>query len=201
MNLINLGLIEKKFSQISKTSIVKLNSTATKSAVMCLFFEKNKKTFILLTKRSELLGHHAGEISFPGGSEEEEDKDSLNTALRETFEEVGILKNDIKVIGRLDDYITGTGFHIKTHVGILKSLENLSINKNEVSEVIFLPVDILADNSNLIWTSKTFEDGLYKFWKINYLEHNIWGATAAILVCLASRIWNKRNMTLSLESE
>ena len=201
MNLINLGLIEKKFSQISKTSIVKLNSTATKSAVMCLFFEKNKKTFIFLTKRSEHLDHHAGEISFPGGSEEEEDKDSLNTALRETFEEVGILKNDIKVIGRLDDYITGTGFHIKTHVGILKSLENLSINKNEVSEVIFLPIDILADNSNLIWTSKTFEGGLYKFWKINYLEHNIWGATAAILVCLASKIWNKSNMALSIEGE
>ena len=201
MNLINLGLIEKKFSQISKTSIVKLNSTATKSAVMCLFFEKNKKTFIFLTKRSDHLYHHAGEISFPGGSEEEKDKDSLNTALRETFEEVGILHNDIKVIGRLDDYITGTGFHIKTHVGILKSLENLSINKNEVSEVIFLPIDILADNSNLIWTSKTFEGGLYKFWKINYLEHNIWGATAAILVCLASKIWNKSNMALSIQGE
>ena len=59
----------------------------------------------------------------------------------------------------------------------------------------------LADNSNLIWTSKTFEDGLYKFWKINYLEHNIWGATAAILVCLASKIWNKSNMALSIEGE
>ena len=201
MNLIELDLIEKKILQTSKSSIKKLNSTAKKSAVMCLFFEKNKKTFISLTKRSELLDHHAGEISFPGGSEEDEDKDSLNTALRETFEEVGILKNDIKVIGRLDDYITGTGFHIKTFVGILKSLENLSINKSEVSEVIFLPIDILADSSNLIWTSKIFEDGLYKFWKINYLEHNIWGATAAILVCLASRILNKSNMTLSIESQ
>ncbi len=201
MNLIDLGVIEKQISQASKSSIKKLNSTAKKSAVMCLFFQKNKKTFIFLTKRSDHLYHHAGEISFPGGSEEEEDKDSLNTALRETFEEVGILHNDIKVIGRLDDYITGTGFHIKTHVGILKSLENLSINKNEVSEVIFLPIDILADNSNLIWTSKTFEGGLYKFWKINYLEHNIWGATAAILVCLASKIWNKSNMALSIEGE
>ena len=201
MNLIDLEVIEKKISQASKSSIKKLNSTAKKSAVMCLFFQKNKKTFIFLTKRSDHLYHHAGEISFPGGSEEEEDKDSLNTALRETFEEVGILKNDIKVIGRLDEYITGTGFHIKTHVGILKSLENLLINKNEVSEVIFLPIDVLADNSNLIWTSKTFEDGLYKFWKINYLEHNIWGATAAILVCLASKIWNKSNMELSIEGE
>ena len=71
MNLIDLEVIEKKISQASKSSIKKLNSTATKSAVMCLFFEKNKKTFILLTKRSELLDHHAGEISFPGGSEEE----------------------------------------------------------------------------------------------------------------------------------
>ncbi len=201
MNLIDLSLIEKIISQTSKSSIKKLNSTAKKSAVMCLFFEKNNKTFVLLTKRSEHLDHHAGEISFPGGSVEKVDKDSLNTALRETFEEVGILQNDIKVIGRLDDYITGTGFHIKTFVGILKSLQNLSINKSEVSEVIFLPIDILADNSNLIWTSKTFEGGLYKFWKINYLEHNIWGATAAILVCLASRIWNKSNMTFSIASE
>ena len=96
MNLIDLGLIEKQISQASKSSIKILNSTAKKSAVMCLFFQKNKKTFIFLTKRSDHLYHHAGEISFPGGSEEEEDKDSLNTALRETFEEVGILKNDIK---------------------------------------------------------------------------------------------------------
>ena len=86
-------------------------------------------------------------------------------------------------------------------IGILNSLENLSINKSEVSEVIFLPIDILADNSNIIWTSKTFKDGLYKFWKINYLEHKIWGATAAILVCLASRIWYKSNMTLLIEGE
>ena len=152
MKLIDLGLIEKIISQTSKSSLKKLNSTAKKSAVMCLFFEKNKKTFVLLTKRSEHLAHHAGEISFPGGSIEKEDKDSLNTALRETFEEVGILQNDIKVIGRLDDYITGTGFHIKTFVGILKSLENLSINKSEAyTSLIKYSKFLFSYDSSILW--------------------------------------------------
>ena len=97
-------------------------------------------------------------------------------------------KDEIKVIGQLDDYITGTGFHISPFVGILNSKLKFNINKDEVSELIYLPVDELKDNSNHIWMEKKFGNKLYKFWKINYLDYNIWGATASILVGLASKL-------------
>ena len=188
MELINLNYIANQFINVSISSIKKINSDAKKSAVMCLFIEKDSKVYIILTKRSHNLSKHAGEICFPGGGAEKGDNDLLDTALRETYEEVGVPKNEIKVIGQLDDYITGTDFHISPFVGILNSKLKFTINKDEVSELIYLPVDDLKDNSNHIWTEKKFGNKMYKFWKINYLDYNIWGATASILVGLASKL-------------
>ena len=188
MELINLNYITNQFFNFSTSSIKKINSDAKKSSVMCLFLENNNKVYILLTKRSNNLSNHAGEICFPGGGPEKGDKDLLDTALRETYEEVGVPKDEIKVIGQLDDYITGTGFHISPFVGILNSKLKFTINKDEVSELIYLPIDELKDNSNHIWTEKKFGNKMYKFWKINYLDYNIWGATASILVGLASKL-------------
>ena len=98
---------------------------------MCLFIEKNNKIYLILTKRSEKLNQHAGEISFPGGSLENQDKNSLMAAFRETYEEIGIPESRINVIGQLDDYITGTGFHIETYVGIIKKNTIFRVNKEE----------------------------------------------------------------------
>ena len=188
MKLINLNYIAKQFSNSSNHSIKKIISNAKKSAVMCLFLENENKVYILLTKRSNNLSKHAGEICFPGGGSEKSDENLLDTAIRETYEEIGVPKDEIKVIGQLDDYITGTGFHISPFVGVLKSKLNFSINKNEVSELIYLPIEMLKDNNNHIWTEKKFGNKMYKFWKINYLNYNIWGATASILIGLASRL-------------
>ena len=185
----NIKYISEKFYNFSASSIKKINSDYKKSAVMCLFFENDNKVYILLTKRSEKLKNHAGEICFPGGRIEKNDKDPLDTALRETFEEVGVSRDKIKVIGQLDDYITGTGFHISTFVGILKPKQKLLMNKNEVSEIIYLPLDVLKNKKNFIWYCKKFGNKEYKFWKINYIDYNIWGATASIIVSLASKIF------------
>ena len=80
----NLKFINKKFSEKLLLSFNKISSSAKKSAVMCLFLEKNNKIYLILTKRSEKLNRHAGEISFPGGSLENQDKNSLMAAFRET---------------------------------------------------------------------------------------------------------------------
>ena len=189
MDSMNIKYISEKFYNFSTSSIKKIDSDYKKSAVMCLFIENDNKVYILLTKRSEKLKNHAGEICFPGGRIEKNDKDPLDTALRETFEEVGVPRDKIKVIGQLDDYITGTGFHISTFVGILKSNRKLFMNEREVSELIYLPIDILKDKENFIWSFKKFGNKKYKFWKINYFDYNIWGATASIIVSLASKIF------------
>ena len=63
------------------------------------------------------------------------------------------------------------------------------MNEREVSELIYLPIDILKDKENFIWSCKKFGNKKYKFWKINYFDYNIWGATASIIVSLASKIF------------
>ena len=86
----NLKFINKKFSEKLLLSFNKISSSAKKSAVMCLFLEKNNKIYLILTKRSEKLNQHAGEVSFPGGSLENQDKNSLMAAFRETYEQIGM---------------------------------------------------------------------------------------------------------------
>ena len=188
----NLKFINKKFSEKLLLSFNKISSSAKKSAVMCLFLEKKNKIYLILTKRSEKLNQHAGEISFPGGSLENQDKNSLMAAFRETYEEIGIPESRINVIGQLDDYITGTGFHIETYVGIIKKNTIFRVNKEEVSELIFLPIEVLQNKTNIIWTSKKFGNKSYNFWKIKFLNYNIWGATASILANLSVKVWETK---------
>ena len=106
----NIKTIEKKFRS---------------SAVICLIFCENNELNILLTKRSESLVNHSGEISFPGGKIENVDKSPLEAALREAKEEIGVPKKDIRILGQLDEIVTGTGYHITPYVGILITTENI----------------------------------------------------------------------------
>ena len=170
---------------------LKINTDKQRSAVMCLVFAENDQLYILLTKRSETLSRHPGEICFPGGKVELEDKNFLDSALRETYEEVGITSSEVNVIGRLDELVTGTGFHVIPFIGIIKSLKNLRLDEREVSEIIKLPLNILANKSNRIKLSKNFNNKNFTFWKIIYLDYNIWGATASILLNLASKVYNE----------
>ena len=180
----NIKTIEKKFRS---------------SAVICLIFCENNELNILLTKRSESLVNHSGEISFPGGKIENVDKSPLEAALREAKEEIGVPKKDIRILGQLDEIVTGTGFHITPYVGILITTENIEINFNEVSEIIKLPFQIILNKKNHIQLSKKFERIKYNFWKIKYLDHNIWGATASILVGFANKIINLKDYQGNME--
>ena len=139
---------------------------------------------IILTKRSMEVEHHKGEISFPGGREEPEDAGVLDTALREAFEETGILRDDVDVLGFLDDYITIFGFHVTPVVGVIPGPYKFSLN-SESDEIVTLAFsDILTDEK---WMSeKTSLKG--KDVDIFFIEADkgvIWGATAKMLKNLA----------------
>jgi len=90
------------------------------SAVMVLLYPKAGEYCILLNKRSEQVEHHKGEISFPGGAKDSEDRDSLETALRETEEEMGINRDDITVIGEMDEVVTRSNFLINVFTGTIE---------------------------------------------------------------------------------
>lgn len=137
---------------------------------------------VLLTQRTDHLNHHPGQISFPGGRAEPEDADVIATALRETQEEVGIEPESIKVIGRLDDYLTRTGFAVTPVVGVLRPPLSLTLEENEVADAFEVPLNFLMDRRNHILSERPFEGYQRKFYAMQYGERYIWGATAGMLV-------------------
>ena len=139
MELINLNYIANQFFNFSISSIKKINSDAKKSSVMCLFLENNNKVYILLTKRSNNLSNHAGEICFPGGKPDPQDKDLVDTALREAKEELGIQK--ALILGKLSSIPLYTSdFRLEPVVGFIDN-SPLHPNPDEVSAILF--VDLL----------------------------------------------------------
>ena len=93
--------------------------TLMPAAVMLLLYPKDGEYCVLLNKRSQEVEHHKGEISFPGGVRDPEDRDFLDTALRETEEEMGISRDDVTVLGRLDDVVTRTNFGVRVFIGTI----------------------------------------------------------------------------------
>ena len=141
---------------------------------------KNKDE-ILFLKRSNNLELHKGEICFPGGSYEDEDRDLLNTAYRELEEEVGIKKSDINALTFLKDEITRTGFIIKPFVGIVNKQVKIKIDNKEIIDYFKLPIEVFKDNQNIRYFYSVINNNLEK--KVSYSIQGrlIWGATANIL--------------------
>jgi len=140
---------------------------------------------VLLTQRTAHLSAHAGQIAFPGGRIEEADADAVVAALRETEEEVGLPREHVAVIGRLDTYVTGTGFEITPIVGIVTPPYPLTIDPFEVAEAFEVPLSYILDARNHNRTERESAGRTRIFFVLPYEGRNIWGATAGMLVNLA----------------
>lgn len=115
------------------------------SAVLLPLVYRSAEPEVLLTRRTDHVQTHKGQISFPGGASDERDGNRVETALRETREELGIPDPMIEVLGLLDDVQTPTGFIVTPVVGLLRSLPPLDPNPDEVAEVLFVPLMFFAD--------------------------------------------------------
>ena len=140
---------------------------------------------VLLTQRTAHLSAHAGQISFPGGRIEADDADPVAAALRETEEEVGLPRQHVSVVGRLDTYVTGTGFEITPIVGIVAPRHTLAIDPYEVAEAFEVPLSYILDPRNHNRTERESAGRTRVFFVLPYEGRNIWGATAGMLVNLA----------------
>jgi 8-oxo-dGTP pyrophosphatase MutT (NUDIX family) len=140
---------------------------------------------VLLTRRTDHLSDHAGQIAFPGGRQEESDSDLIATALRESEEEVGLDAHQIEVIGTLDPYLTITGYAVTPVVALVTPPLDLRIDPREVAAAFTVPLDHLLEESNYRYhTREIVRDGVGReigYWSVPYQEHNIWGATAGML--------------------
>jgi 8-oxo-dGTP pyrophosphatase MutT (NUDIX family) len=155
------------------------------AAVLVPLVDRPEGMSVLLTQRTAHLSAHAGQISFPGGRIEESDADAAEAALRETEEEIGLTREHVRVIGRLDTYITGTGFEITPIVGIVRVPFPLAIDPFEVSEAFEVPLSFVLDPSNHRRMTRDFERRARVFFVLPFESRNIWGATAGMLVNLA----------------
>ena len=144
------------------------------------FFTKSNSWHLLMTKRSDDVEHHKGQISFPGGAVDRGDKDIVATALRETEEEIGLPAASVEVLGLHDDHETPTGFIMTPVVGYVKRMPALTPRLEEVGEILEVPVSLFFDASKervVKMERMGKEIDVYFF---DFGKHEIWGATARI---------------------
>src|SRR5262249_29463610 len=150
-----------------------------RAAVLVPLFVKDGGLWVLLTRRTESLEHHRGQISFPGGSAEEDDDSPLDTALRETDEEIGVRAEDVKSLGTLSPLATVTNFYVEPFVGAIPSPYPFRVAENEIAELIEVPIAALLDPKALETRMLPGRDEPVLFY--HHGDHVIWGVTARIL--------------------
>ena len=167
---------------------LELGQTLKPAAILLPIIERDEPS-ILLTKRSDDMPTHAGQISFPGGRVHAGDESLVDTALRELEEETGIGREFVTVGGFLDPYETvNSGFMILPVVGFVREGFTLHANAQEVAEIFEAPLEYLCDPKNRSRMSVERQGVLREFHTIPFAGHTIWGATAEMIVNLSGRL-------------
>jgi 8-oxo-dGTP pyrophosphatase MutT (NUDIX family) len=155
----------------------------TPASVLMPIVLRDEGLSLLLTQRTDHLNDHAGQVSLPGGRVEEADASAIDTALRESEEEVGLHRRHIEVLGTLPDHITGTGFRVTPVVGLVHPPFELSADPFEVAEIFEVPLAFLMNGMNHQRRSIELPSGIGRrtFYTMPYDRFFIWGATATML--------------------
>jgi 8-oxo-dGTP pyrophosphatase MutT (NUDIX family) len=152
------------------------------SAVLVPLFDKGGECHMLFTQRSNKVAYHKGQISFPGGAHSEADSGLLDTALRESWEEIGLKPEDAIVVGELDDIPTATSvFIISPFVAIIPYPYIFTPNPNEIVDIFDVPISALMDKANFRQEYTISEDEPSSAYVYEYDGRVIWGATARIV--------------------
>lgn len=156
--------------------------------LLMLYFEKTMLQIIFI-RRAKDGGAHSGQIAFPGGKFEEPDKTIIETAKRETFEEIGVSANKVDILGRLTNlYIPVSNYIVHPVVGFTNNKPKFKLNKSEVSEIIISPIGFFLNGENIekgkikLETPQTISDHRWietPYYKLN--GNILWGATAMIM--------------------
>lgn len=151
------------------------------AAVLVPLVERANALNVILTRRTDHLRAHAGQISFPGGRIERDDPSPVAAALREAEEEIGVPATAVELMGELPRYRTGTGFLVHPVVGFVDSRAPLVAEPSEVAEIFEVPLDFVLDPCNHRPHRLEHQGEVHRFCAMPYGDYYIWGATAAIL--------------------
>ncbi len=173
-------------SRLSVYSPILLDETGGKRAAVLVPVYMHEDTLhIVFTKRTDRVESHKGEISFPGGRRDLEDRDLIETALREAHEEVGLRPEHVTIIGQIDDMVTISDYHVSAYVGEIDPAALPYIwlpQEAEVAEVLEVPLSHLLDDANITEVVARQRDGeIVTREGFVFHEHVIWGATGRML--------------------
>ncbi len=166
-----------------------LANATKKAAVLFGLVDRDGETRLILTKRTEKLSSHSGQIAFPGGRIDDDDASPEAAALREAWEEIGLDQNEVDVIGRLPDYHSGSGFVISPVIGHVSHSADFEINYDEVEYMFEVPLSFLMDEANHNLASREFMGSERFYYEMPYGEHYIWGVTASMIRIFRDRIF------------
>lgn len=159
------------------------------AAVMIAAVDHPDGATIILTKRTEKLRSHSGQIAFPGGRIDSTDPTPEFAAIRETEEEIGIGAETIEIVGRMPDYVSGSGFRISPVLGVARPGFMLTLNEDEVDDAFEVPLSFLMDPANHNRDSRIWQERERFFYTMPFGERYIWGVTAGIIRTLYERLY------------
>lgn len=161
----------------------KFNFLEASVLIPILTFKKDLE--ILLTKRSNSLKNHPGQIAFPGGKKDQIDSSPIETALRETQEEVGLNPKNVEIIASLPSHKTATGFIIKPYLGLINQPFSETLRQGEVDEIFTVPYEYILNEKNFSIHTRKWNGSQRSYYVVPYGPYYIWGATARILLNLS----------------
>lgn len=164
------------------------------AAVTIPLFFKDQEPHILFTKRTDKVEHHKGQISFPGGMVDKTDRNLKETALRETWEEMGIKAKDITILGRTDNFLTNTNFMVTPYVVFFPYPYPYMVNEDEISSILEVPLSHLM-NPDIFRIEKWHRNGV--LWDVHFYDfngENIWGVTGFLLSNFLSIVFSLSRM-------
>ena len=195
------SFVEHKLSNHEHTVYKYADVRYKHAAVLIPLFFKDGEAHLLFTKRTDKVETHKGQISFPGGMADETDDKLRETALRETWEEMGIKSNDIQLLGKTDRFLTNTNFMVTPYVGYFPYPYNFVISTDEIDRIIEVPISHLL-KPEIFEIKLWVRDGIK--WNIHFYNYNgdiIWGVTGFLLSNFLSIVFSiNRNESFLVSS-
>lgn len=159
------------------------------AAVLIGVVDDGGEARVILTQRTAKLRKHAGQIAFPGGGIDDTDTSPEEAALREAEEEIGLDRAYVETVGRLPQYLSGTGFRIQPVLSVVRGGFTITPNPQEVDSVFEVPLAFLMDPANHRQDSRMWQGAVRHFYVMPYGERHIWGITAGIIRTLYERLY------------
>lgn len=159
------------------------------AAVLVPVVDREDGASVILTRRTDKLRSHSGQVAFPGGSVDPTDPSPEFTALRETEEEIGLTPDYIDIVGRMPNYVTGSGFRIAPILSVVRPGFDLHINEDEVDVAFEVPLAFLMNPANHTRDSRMWQEQERFFYTMPFEDRYIWGITAGIIRSIYERLY------------